>query len=148
MVVRDAMFMRYNGGAGGKFHDWSASTSTTNDDASLYSVLALHTESYEENVHDPMSLTGDFHSESVLSGLDNGKHYILADFYKKQFKDAVFGGDSTGSTLLSDTENEPFFLESSTNTVMYQGLQANRGVTNEFNQYITNTGHLVSFCVF
>ena len=145
MTVRDAMFMRYNGGAGarwGRYNDSGAE-----DDGSIFSVLAMHWESYDEYMHDPLDLTGAFDDTSILRPLDNEgeKHYFFCDRYKPLFeKIAADGSWSGGSAETGDSMDKPFFVESLANRICYQGLQYNRGQTGEFTEPITNTGHLVS----
>lgn len=143
MIVRDAMFMKYNGGAGGRFHKWG---DPFDPKCSLFSVLALHCESKETYMHDPMDINGKFESSSLLAPLnDSGlEHYLASKFYKNQWK-IVNGGDSGSDASTMDANDAPFYVDGATNSVLYQGLQLNRGASGEFDNPITNTGHLVSF---
>ena len=148
MIVRDAMFMKYNGGAGGRFYKWE--NGQMDHDSSLFAVIALHCESYEEYMHDPMDITGKFHSNSQLAALQHGdeKTYLASDFYRGQFSMAATGIDQNQFDVdqtTRDSNDAAFYVDNSINSVVYQGLQMNRGANGEFNQPITNTGHLVSF---
>lgn len=156
MTVRDAMFMKYNGGAGAKFHKWPFTqgvTSIGNDGSeSLFAVIALHCESYDEYHHDPIDLSGKFASGSALAPLQpqgDQPLYLAANFYTQYFAQAgsglmgQMGFDGPDSTT-QDAGDIPFYVDNPVNRVCYQGLQANRGASNEFDRFITNTGHLVS----
>jgi hypothetical protein len=142
MTVRDAMFMRYNGGAGGR---WAKYNSNVDDDGSLFAVLAMHWESYDEYMHDPIDLTGSFDKGSVLSPLDydGENHYHFSSIYTDLFSAVAADGSwSGGGATTADATEKPFFVESLANRICYQGLQYNRGQSGEFTEPVTNTGHL------
>lgn len=150
MIVRDAMFMKYNGGAGGRFFKWTGGQ--MEQDSSLFACIALQCESYENYMHDPMDISGKFHPESQLSPLlaAGEKTYLAADFYAGKFGEAatgITGGNQFDQDQTTNDSNDAaFYVDNSINRVVYQGLQMNRGASGEFNQPITNTGHLVGFC--
>jgi hypothetical protein len=141
------MFMRYNGGAGGR---WAKYNSNVDDDGSLFAVLAMHWESYDEYMHDPIDLTGSFDKGSVLSPLDydGENHYHFSSIYTDLFSAVAADGSwSGGGATTADATEKPFFVESLANRICYQGLQYNRGQSGEFTEPVTNTGHLVSLSI-
>ena len=163
MTVRDAMFMKYNGGAGGKFYHWPGTSNTVgrNDGSeSLFAVIALHCESHERYHHDPIDLSGYFVPNSALEPLQPqdpmtsaaAPTYLAAKYYEAWFAQAGSGlmgqnkFDGPDSTT-QDAGDVPFYVDNPTNRICYQGLQANRGATNEFDRFVTNTGHLVGIFV-
>ena len=153
MIVRDAMFMKYNGGAGAKFYNWSDPSQNAGYD-SLFAVLALHCEQQEKFLHDPIDLSGKFLSSSALAPLQpkNGSTdadmYLTAGYYAEKFARAGSGmsdGKFDADTATNDAGDRAFYIDNPINRICYQGLQANRGASNEFDRFIVNTGHLVSF---
>ena len=153
MIVRDAMFMKYNGGAGGHFYDWDGND--TLGDESLFAVLAFHHEQQDDMMFDPIDLTGRFDTNSALFPLNprgsTDKTYMMADFYGPKFMDAGSGvrGSTAGTDgATNDANDATFYLDTGSNRVVYQGLQMGKGAQGEFNVPVINTGHLVSFIFF
>ena len=148
MIARDICFMGYNGGAGCQFfNSWDEIGSTVRDSTgvrpSLLAALAFHHENLDENIKDPISLSGKFADNSILNNLyvqDSGKrHYETAKWYDDNFlKQLRLDMMDDETHQASDSK----FYGSSTNFICYQGLSASQGANREFNQYTINTGHL------
>ena len=140
--------MGYNGGAGCQFFDsWNdigtTVRSATGVRPSLLAALAFHHENLDENIRDPISLSGKFADNSILNNLYDLKggerHYQTSSFYDSQFL-SVLRLDMMDDETHQASDSK--FYGTSTNFICYQGLSAHQGPTREFNQYTINTGHL------
>lgn len=157
MIARDVIFQGYYGGAGTKWFGSANNRHSHSEDGgwenilasvqnaqrtrpSLLSALAFHHESKNEYICDPMSITGKFHSQSILNDLvddPDGYHYASAPYYSKMLGKEFDSLDDTTANASGGV-----FHNTSASGVCYQGLQCKRDGQGKWEDYTENTGHL------
>ena len=154
MIARDVAFLGYNGGAGAKwFNDWADVGTDTVMGAgvrpSLLASVAFAHEGHDDNIMDPMSISGMFSEGSILCNLESTQtnnnditvtpHYMTSAWYSKRMSESI-----SVTPLDDDTSSatEGHFHGTGTNFICYQGLQCSRDADGKWETFVQNTGHL------
>lgn len=157
MIARDVVFQGYYGGAGTQWFGYDSRNrryeksggwdqienkiqAASRTRPSLLAALAFHHESKDQYICDPMSITGNFHKDSILRDLmdDDIPHYASSPYYS-----AMLGAQLGGT--LDDTTNSAaggMFHTSGSAGICYQGLQCSKDGQGKWEDYTQNTGHL------